>query len=393
MFHWPPRGGSMNHFKEIMNRTNENHEARLFTLYWPHFYPRGKIDDKHGEIKIEIERVNPGAFGYFPNRIAQLFLEQVSRYKPDLVLIGDGHWYKLYLADLLSRNFPTVVRFFAYEIICPANVKLTNRKTLYCQNDYFKNPSECKRCVLTNREGIKNIELWLSGWFFGDRREWAERALQRCKAVLVNNAIAGERLKNTGAKVEIIHGGVDSAKFFPVEKNEAEPPVIMAVGRFDDPSKDIDTLLEACKKIFEDGEAFTLLTVGGRGSVPDLPFIENIPWVSFDEIHTVYPKADIAVVPSKWQEPFGKVAIEAMACGKPVIASKVGGLQEIVRHGETGLLVEPGDVDGWEKAIKRLLNNKSERQEMGKRARETAVREYDWEVIMNNYRWEEWLNR
>jgi starch synthase len=83
---------------------------------------------------------------------------------------------------------------------------------------------------------------------------------------------------------------------------------------------------------------------------------------------TYYPAGDVTVVPSL-TEPFGLVAIEAMACGKPVIASRVGGLQEIVVDRVTGLLVPPGDPIALAGAIRELLGHPAEAARMGEEGR------------------------
>ncbi len=361
---------------------------RIFAAYWPYFFPRGIIEDPKGEIKTEIELVNPGRFGFFPRRVARMFLEQVSRFKPDLVFIGDGHWYKLYLADLISRHYPTAVRFYAYEILCPRNTKLANHDTLFCQNDYFQNPDECIRCIFGSIDGMKNIEAWLSGMFLGSRAEWGRQALARCRKLFVNNFIAQGRLEGINRNTVVVTSGVDCGFFTPTKKRADSSPVLLAVGRFDDPLKGIKNLLEACKSLWNEGEKFTLLTVGGRGKLPDMPFVENIDWINYSDIVEVYRRADVVAVPSLWQEPFGMVAVEAMACAKPVIASNVGGLKGIVKHEQTGLLVEPTDIEGWKAAIKRLIKNEDERKAMGQKGREAAEKYYDWSHIVASYEWD-----
>jgi glycosyltransferase involved in cell wall biosynthesis len=79
-------------------------------------------------------------------------------------------------------------------------------------------------------------------------------------------------------------------------------------------------------------------------------------------------------VPSVWPEPFGQVAIEAMACGKPVVASAVGGLADVVVHEETGLLVPPGDVAALRAALGRLIADPALRERMGAAGRERVER-------------------
>ena len=76
------------------------------------------------------------------------------------------------------------------------------------------------------------------------------------------------------------------------------------------------------------------------------------------------------IVPSIWPDPCPTVAMEAMAVGKPVIASRIGGLPEIVTDGETGILVEPGDSDALRTAIETLVNDPALAARMGAAGRE-----------------------
>jgi 2-deoxystreptamine N-acetyl-D-glucosaminyltransferase/2-deoxystreptamine glucosyltransferase len=75
--------------------------------------------------------------------------------------------------------------------------------------------------------------------------------------------------------------------------------------------------------------------------------------------------SSIAVVPSTWHEPMSQVAVEAMVVGRPVVASDVGGLRDVVEHGVTGLRVPPGDPGALAMAIDGLLDNPERRAEMG----------------------------
>ena len=84
---------------------------------------------------------------------------------------------------------------------------------------------------------------------------------------------------------------------------------------------------------------------------------------------------DIMIHPSL-AEGFGRAVLEAMALGKPVIATRVGGLREAIKDGQNGFLVEPGDVDAIERRWRELVEDPGLRQRLGRAARETAFREY-----------------
>ena len=135
------------------------------------------------------------------------------------------------------------------------------------------------------------------------------------------------------------------------------------------PMKGVDVLLAAYAAL---ATAMPLVLIGKRW--PDTPTAlpEGV------EVHERWPNAAvmeafrrsaIAVVPSIWAEPFGIVVIEAMAGGAAVVASRVGGIPEIIEDGVSGVLVAPGDVDALAEALRALIDDPARRAEMGVAAR------------------------
>jgi glycosyltransferase involved in cell wall biosynthesis len=98
------------------------------------------------------------------------------------------------------------------------------------------------------------------------------------------------------------------------------------------------------------------------------------------DLKALYVDSDIVIIPSLY-EPFGIVALEAMACGKPVIASKVGGLAEIIKHGVNGYLVEPANSRALAEAILTLLKNPSLSESIREEGRKTVMK-YSWDHIV-----------
>lgn len=198
-------------------------------------------------------------------------------------------------------------------------------------------------------------------------------------------------------KVSVVPCGVDTDEFRPMDRAEArarlgiDPTerVLLFVGRIER-LKGIDVLLRAAAQI-EGG--FRLLVVGGDGkdsarraelaqlatelNVENrVTFVDAVP---HNQLPVYYNAADICVVPS-YYESFGLVAVEAMACGVPVVASRVGGLKETVQDGRTGYLVPWRCPEPFAERIDLLLTNETLRLSLGREARLAAER-YRWSEV------------
>jgi glycosyltransferase involved in cell wall biosynthesis len=206
-------------------------------------------------------------------------------------------------------------------------------------------------------------------------------------------------------KIDIIPCGTDIKRFGSVERQAAretlgidpETKVVLYVGRFD-PRKGIETLVRAVRESkFYESKQLQLIIGGGctpgnsdekeRARIADIvnelgmSECTSFPGCLSREILPAYYAAvDVCVVPSHY-EPFGLVAIEAMACGTPVVASDVGGLQFTVVNEETGLLVPPQNVPAFNHAIDRILSNSPWQQELGKGAKKRVINKFSWNGV------------
>ncbi|MGJ5631455.1 glycosyltransferase [Nostoc sp. CALU 1950] len=224
-------------------------------------------------------------------------------------------------------------------------------------------------------------------------RNCVERAvLEQADYVISTSPQEAEDLRqliSQHGRIKVIPCGINTEHFGSVSKEVArqqlgiapDSQIILYVGRFD-PRKGVETLVRACANLLP--SAFHLYLVGGsREDGADFKEQQRIETLVNDlglEAVTVftgrisqallpayYAAGDICVVPS-YYEPFGLVAIEAMAAGTPVIASNVGGLQHTVVHGETGFLVPPRDSKALAIAIHSLLQNPTLKQSYGNAA-------------------------
>jgi len=115
------------------------------------------------------------------------------------------------------------------------------------------------------------------------------------------------------------------------------------------------------------------------------PYCFRIPWLPPELMPNLYQNADIFAAPPIWQEPFGLVAVEAMATGLPVVASDVGGLRDIVTDGETGYLFANGNFIELADKLEKLLDDADLRMKMGTAGRRRVKNSYDWSVVMKRY--------
>ena len=193
-------------------------------------------------------------------------------------------------------------------------------------------------------------------------------------------------------KVDVIPNGVDVEEFaqMPRVRGGGDSIVGLFVGRIDPDQKGLHTLLRAVallstsfglqiRLVGEDwGGTEPLRSLAHRLGVSDrVAFVGKL---SRAELLQEYAQAQFFVLPSIF-EPFGIVLLEAMAAGLPVIASRVGGIPEIVEDGRTGLLVEPGNPGALAEALRHLCRDEVLRTSMGRSARERVTR-YDWELIV-----------
>ena len=208
-------------------------------------------------------------------------------------------------------------------------------------------------------------------------------------------------------KISVIPCGVDPDLFTPRDALKSKvqlnlPPrrFILFVGRID-PVKGIDTLLKAMalvKNKLANGKGVKLLIIGGDIDNSDyskdsemqrlkqltdrLDLKNTVTFLGAqrqDQLLYFYSASELCVLPSRY-ESFGMVALEAMACGTPVIASKVGGLTSFIQDETTGFLVPEEDEKYLAEKILTLLNDQSLKNRLGIKARSRA-REFSWQNI------------
>jgi len=238
------------------------------------------------------------------------------------------------------------------------------------------------------------------------RLEVERQILEDADRVVATSPQEAEQLRafvSTQGTVDVIPCGTDLSTFHVMPRGEArsqlgfstDEQVVLYVGRFD-PCKGIETLVQAVAqlKAANRPQPLRLVIVGGseperldgqersrlEALVQELGLADCTQFVGavgHDRLPLYYTAADVCVIPSHY-EPFGLVAIEAMACGTPVVASDVGGLRFTVVPGETGCLVPPKDVEGFATAIDHILGDALWSRKMRKQASLRVQQNFSW---------------
>jgi L-malate glycosyltransferase len=219
-------------------------------------------------------------------------------------------------------------------------------------------------------------------------RKLIEFTLNKADRICSTSHVMGKEInKYTNKDISITPFGVDLNNFKPLEKEDKSDIQIGIVKALSD-KYGIGTLIKAFKMVHEEHPLTELVIVGGGPQLDDykklshelniaekVKFIGRIPNT---DVPKLINQMDIFTVPSRDQESFGVAAVEAMACGVPVVVTNVGGLPEVVMEGETGFIVPKEDPKRLAAAITRLIVDKKERLKMGHKGVEHVRKEYDW---------------
>jgi glycosyltransferase involved in cell wall biosynthesis len=196
----------------------------------------------------------------------------------------------------------------------------------------------------------------------------ARRVLAGARLVIAASTSLADSARLLGAReVRVIPSGVDLP---PEVGEEAEPLEVLYAGRLST-EKGVLELVEAARGLN--------LVVAGDGPLrPQVPGARG--FVRHDELQGLYARAAVVACPSR-REGFGVACLEAMAHARPVVATGVGGLRDLVVDGETGLVVPPRDPAALRAALERLLADPELRRRLGSAGRERAREYFSWDAV------------
>jgi len=248
-----------------------------------------------------------------------------------------------------------------------------------------------------------HAELTMDASGLFQRSRYAQRLLRRTLQVAdVVTACSARTLEDAerflgsemGGRARVIYNGTDTARFQGSSPYPHVRPYIFALGRMV-PQKGFDILLKGYAALRAAGIRSHDLLLAGEGVeesvlkrlAEELDLNGSVRFlgrVARSEAARLFVGCDFHVLPSRGDEGLPMVLLESMSAGKPVIASRMGGIPEMVDHGSTGLLVEAENVGQLAKDLALLLRSPAQIQAMGKAAL-TKAQGFTWPVIANQY--------
>jgi glycosyltransferase involved in cell wall biosynthesis len=228
------------------------------------------------------------------------------------------------------------------------------------------------------------------------RRAWQALIRRADGVVACSDALRRDVLQFAPqARVTTIHNGADIGLFNGIVRT---PPAairrILHIGKFEH-KKSQDVILRAFKRLLETHPDCSLVLIGGFGPsleetrvlIAELGLQKQVEMhvnVPHDQLPEFMSRADLFILPSR-SEPFGIVLLEAGAAGLPVIATRVGGIPELLEHERTGLLIAPDSMEELERAMRRLIENPELAGGLGRRWHEHVVATWNWDVTCQKY--------
>jgi glycosyltransferase involved in cell wall biosynthesis len=334
------------------------------------------------------EKFSPLRILYVFNPFAILALKkELKKFQPDIVHLHTISKASPFILPLL-RNYPTVLTLHDHSMFDPTRIEdlpllKPYRKTF---SDYFiSKPSP--------RYYLEKMRFYALRRFSGN-----VDTVFACSNFYARCARDSGIFRN----IKALYNGIEFSEPYPMAFSRN----ILFVGRLSE-EKGAPVLIEAASILRHKYPDMQINIVGGGKQIKKLKkkifkfklsgTVNLLGYKTSEEIAGFYRNSSIVVVPSLSPDNLPTVCIEAMAAGKPIIASRIGGLPELIDDEKTGLLVPPEDPEALAKSIERLLSDPRLMQKMGEAGRRKAEKEFsaaayirntikEYEIIRNHYK-------
>ena len=394
LYNWPSRGGGTIHTRELVRFLQKAGFTVRHLVARCDTWGVGQVsEDAAGECRtIHFEPRD-----WTAERIQQQFRHAARSFQPDYCIVTDSWNFKPLLAEAV-KEFPTFLRLAAQECLCPLNnVRLLadgESGVTTCPIHQFADPDGCRRCVSMHRVfsgSLHEAERLLSGFAEPEYPKRLREAFKAAQGVLVVNPSVAKLIGPYCRQVHVVPSGFDPARF-PWGVDEIALSDTRANGEFrvffaglvNEPMKGFRILQEAVRRLRASGRNVVIHATGEpRGWQND--FTLFMGWLNQQELPRFIRDADVLAFPTIAEEGLGRSAVEAMGCGRPVVASRIGGLSWTVIDGETGWLFESGNVGELVQKLESLIDRPNLRMEMGRAGRLRFEQEFTWDAVIERH--------
>jgi len=341
----------------------------------------------------------------------------ISENQEVLVVTGSGQLEKLlsklnikvkriWLGPLVTSKFNLILHYLVQYVLSPIFFKefLRLKKEGYTLVHIQTLDEQVAFSRLAKKAGLRVI--WTThgpirkgtSFFWHIPQNYYLKAARYADKIIAVSGSTKSSLLDLGidkSKIDVVYNGVDSNRL-QTERDKKEikhsfgipndNKVVTFNGRLE-PIKGPDLFIEAISKVSLLNTSFVLVSEGSmlkelKQRVQDLGISKKIFFLGYQEyIGEVYSITDLLVIPSR-HEGFSLTALEAMMCGIPIIAARVGALPEIIKENNTGLFFDKENIDMLAKTIEQLSNNEELRKKIGNNAKEYAINNFSFDKMV-----------
>ena len=380
------KGGSEKYYFDLANLLEENgHEVAFFSMKNEKNIKTGNKEYFVEEIDLNSNNKLKALEVIYSRKNKKKIEEALEDFKPDIVHLNNfqRQLSASIIAPIKKRKIPIVFTAHDIEAVCPNKTMLDSDNKI-CEKCLGGNYYHCikKKCIKKSR--LKSILGAVETWYYRLSGVYTKKI----DYIITPSEFYRNKLIQDGIKeekIQAIHNFIDTKEYDLKLDDEGYG---FYFGRISE-EKGIFNLLEALKEI--DGQKFYIAGDGPQKEsieqiVQTSGFENKIKLLGFltpDQVKETIRKCRFVVLPSIWRDNCPYSIIETMAIGKPIICSEIGGIPELVKNGETGLLFDYKDIDELKEKMKKIYNDKELAQNMGNNAKNIANQIYTKEYYYN----------
>jgi len=366
--HWlPPLSSSRIIKKSIHNKIIRLlHKFTRALSYLMSDFNLNSIIERSKRIKLAIWIKRSKNTNFLPMMDEDIFnknsaLKSIKKIAFELMpdIVHADNFRSILLASRINFDAPVVAHIRDNRFYCTLNSQAMNVDGKICGSCHF----ECTKLFSGKYRDSLVAQM-------KQDREFRKSALKKFEKIIVTSNFLHEQIKSiiSVEKIAIIRNS--SEEILPLVESisrPAHPPEILIVGMLNTNKGQLE-VIDWLEKLEANLSDFRIV-LAGRGSAIEKELKNQIKiksqadrvtflgHLSREEIYRAYARATVVACPNKWPEPFGRVPLEAGSLRKPVVAYKSGGITESVIHKHTGLLVRPGDINGFIDALLKIIKD------------------------------------